>query len=116
MNGEIITVGTELLLGGIVNTNSQYISRELAALGVNVYFQVTVGDNPSRLKKMLSQAVNRSEVIIITGGLGPTADDITKETVSAAIGRPMYEDKKSLEAIKSFFAKMGKEMSETNRK
>lgn len=116
MKAEIINVGTELLLGGIVNTNSRYLSEELAAIGIGVYYQTSVGDNPSRLKKVLASAVSRSNVIIITGGLGPTADDITKETVSAALNIPLVEDAASLEKIEKYFAASGRKMPEANKK
>ena len=116
MNGEIICVGTELLLGDIVNTNAQYLSRELAGMGIGVFGQTTVGDNAARLKKALGMAVARSQVVIITGGLGPTKDDLTKETVAAAIGLPLEEDAESLRRIEAYFQRVGRPMSETNKK
>ncbi|HHW46189.1 MAG TPA: competence/damage-inducible protein A [Clostridiales bacterium] len=116
MNGEIICVGTELLLGDILNTNAQYLSRELAALGINVYTQSVVGDNPMRLRKLLSQSVLRSELIIIVGGLGPTKDDITKETVASAVGLPLVEHPESLQRIKAYFERTGRVMTENNYK
>ena len=82
MNAEIIAVGTELLLGQIANTNAQYISSELAEIGVNVYHHTVVGDNPNRLEKAIAQAEKRANLIIFTGGLGPTKDDLTKETIA----------------------------------
>jgi nicotinamide-nucleotide amidase len=85
VNAEIIAVGTELLLGQIVNTNAQYISQRLPEVGVNVYYHNVVGDNPERLKKCLGIAMERSDVIILTGGLGPTKDDLTKETVAGIL-------------------------------
>lgn len=116
MNGEIICVGTELLLGDIVNTNAQYLSRELAAMGISVFGQSTVGDNAARLKKALGTAVARSQIVIITGGLGPTKDDLTKETVAAAVGLPLEEDAESLRRIEAYFQRVGRPMGETNRK
>lgn len=116
MNGEIICVGTELLLGSIVNTNAQYLSKELAALGINLYSQATVGDNALRLKKALATAVSRSEVILITGGLGPTEDDLTKETVSAAVSIPLVNDEESLKRIEDFFKDSGRKMTDNNKK
>ena len=77
MNAEILCVGTELVLGDILNTNAQYLSKKLANKGINVYYQSCVGDNPERIVKALTTAVSRSNLIIFTGGLGPTADDIT---------------------------------------
>ncbi|MCI8360741.1 MAG: competence/damage-inducible protein A [Clostridiales bacterium] len=116
MNGEIICVGTELLLGDIVNTNAQYLSRELAAMGISVFGQSTVGDNAARLKKVLGMAVARSQIVIITGGLGPTKDDLTKETVAQAVGLPLEEDAESLRRIEAYFRRVGRPMGETNRK
>ena len=84
MNVEIISVGTELLLGDIVNTNAQYISRELAAIGINVYRQMTLGDNIDRLVRSFEIAFERADTVITTGGLGPTGDDITKEAAARA--------------------------------
>ena len=75
MNAEILTVGTELLLGDILNSNSQFLSRELAAYGIQLLYQSTVGDNNARLKQVLSLALSRSDMVVITGGLGPTPDD-----------------------------------------
>ena len=77
MNAEILTVGTELLLGDILNSNSQFLSRELAAYGIQLLYQSTVGDNNARLKQVLSLALSRSDMVVITGGLGPTPDDLT---------------------------------------
>lgn len=82
MNCEIIAVGTELLLGQIANTDAQYISSRLSELGINVYYHTTVGDNKQRLLDALDIAVKRADIIITTGGLGPTMDDLTKETVA----------------------------------
>ena len=116
MRAEIINVGTELLLGGIVNLNSRYLSEELASLGIGVYYQTSVGDNAVRLKRVLATAVSRSNIIIITGGLGPTPDDLTKETVASALRLPLIEDEASLKSIEEYFAKIGKKMPEANRK
>ena len=82
MTAELISVGTELLLGNIVNTNAAFLARECAKLGLSVYYQTTVGDNPKRLKEALCQALKRSDVVILSGGLGPTRDDLTKEITS----------------------------------
>ena len=116
MNGEIICVGTELLLGDIVNTNAPFLAKELSTLGINVFHQTTVGDNAARLRAALSEAVSRCEIIFLTGGLGPTKDDITKETVTAALSLSMHEDTDTLKRIEDFFARTGREMSETNKK
>ncbi|MDL2307170.1 competence/damage-inducible protein A [Desulfovibrio sp. OttesenSCG-928-C06] len=116
MNAEILCVGTEILLGDIVNTNAAYIARELAELGIGCYYQTVVGDNPERLRKCLDLAVSRADIVITTGGLGPTYDDLTKETVAAHFGRKMELHQESLEHVKSFFQRVGKEMSENNIK
>lgn len=103
MNCTLISVGTELLLGDIVNTNAKYLSQRLASLGVGVMFQYTVGDNEQRLKTVLSEALSKSDIVIATGGLGPTPDDITKEVCADFFGMPLETDEKSLENIKSYF-------------
>ena len=92
MNCEIIAVGTELLLGEIVNTNAQMLSLGLSELGINVYYHTVCGDNPSRLRDAMEIAKNRADIIITTGGLGPTADDLTKETIAAVFGKKLYMD------------------------
>ena len=116
MNAEIICVGTELLLGDILNTNVQFLSRQLAAMGINVYYQTSVGDNPERLTSALEIAIERSNLIIFTGGLGPTKDDITVKTVCDAIGYELYEDSEAKSRIISYYNKLGKEMPENNLK
>lgn len=116
MKAEILCVGTELLLGDIVNTNAAYIAKELACAGVNVYHQSVVGDNPERLKESLRQALEQSDIVITTGGLGPTYDDLTKETVAALMNRKMELDDTSLDSIKSFFAHLKRPMTENNVK
>ena len=116
MNAEIICVGTELLLGDILNTNVQFLSRQLAAMGINVYYQTSVGDNPERLTSALETAIERSNLIIFTGGLGPTKDDITVKTVCDAIGYELYEDSEAKSRIISYHNKLGKEMPENNLK
>ncbi|WP_227935873.1 competence/damage-inducible protein A [Alkalihalobacillus deserti] len=116
MNAEIISVGSELLLGQIVNTNAAFLSKELAILGVNVYYQTTVGDNHSRLTYALEQAQSRSDLVILTGGLGPTKDDLTKESVAALVSKSLVHDVQSLHNIEAFFKKRNRPMSENNRK
>ncbi len=110
---EIVSVGTELLLGEIANTDAQFISQGLAELGITVYYHTVCGDNPERLKKALAIASQRAQLIITTGGLGPTADDLTKETIAAAFGRPLYTDPVQLERLK---ARMGPGMTPNNLK
>lgn len=116
MNGELISVGTELLMGNILNTNAQYISQKLADLGINCYLQTTVGDNPARLEEAVHGALSRADIVILTGGLGPTCDDLTKETVSEAFHKKLVLDEESLMYIRTRFAAMGREMTPNNVK
>ncbi len=116
IRAELLSVGTELLLGDILNTNARFLSRELAALGVGVYYQTTTGDNADRLRQAVRIALARSEMVIITGGLGPTGDDLTKETVASVLGLPMEEDENIWQDICDYFARTGRSVSENNRK
>lgn len=113
---EIICVGSELLLGQIVNSNAQFLSSELAELGIDCYFQITVGDNKERIKACLKQAVLRSDLLLLTGGLGPTADDLTTECVAELFGAQMVLDAKVMAHIEDWFARRGYPMPESNRK
>ena len=103
MNAEIISVGTELLLGHTVNTDATIVAQALSELGINLLYACTVGDNAGRLKSALEQALQRSDLVITTGGLGPTKDDLTKETMAETVGKPLVEDADSLERIKQYF-------------
>lgn len=114
MKSEILCVGTEILLGDIVNTNSQFISQELANLGIEVYHQSVVGDNPQRLLEELKIGFERSDIIITTGGLGPTQDDLTKETGAEFFNRKLVLDEKSLNDLKEHFNRMGRSYSDGN--
>ena len=116
MTAEIICVGTELLLGDIVNTNAQFLSRELAELGVSVLHQHVIGDNPARLRELVAQARARSELLVFSGGLGPTEDDLTKETVAAAFGDTLHFDAGEWAKITAFFARTGRQPTPNNRK
>ena len=116
MKAEILCVGTELLLGDIVNTNAVYLAKELAKLGINVYHQAVVGDNPERLKASLKEALSRCDLVITTGGLGPTCDDLTKETAAEVLGLPMEENAEELQHIKEYFKKINRTMTDNNRK
>lgn len=116
MNAEIISVGTEIILGDILNTHSQFLSQELAALGINVYYQTAVGDNDKRFTQILKTALERSDVIFLTGGLGPTTDDITKEVACELMGISCHYDEAIGEKIKGFFTRMGRTMTENNLK
>lgn len=116
MNAEIIAVGSELLLGQIVNSNAQFLSSRLAELGINVYYHTVVGDNPKRLNDVIQIAQKRSNLIIFTGGLGPTKDDLTKETIAKLLGKKLVIDKNALQSIEEYFQKTGRTMTENNRK
>lgn len=116
MTAEILAVGTELLLGDIVNTNAQYLAGELARMGFGVMHQTVVGDNPGRLSEAIRQALSRSDMLITTGGLGPTGDDITRETVAEVLGLPLELNREELATLKGFFEKTGRKMSENNIK
>ena len=96
----MISVGTELLLGNIVNTNAQYIAKEMAKMGIDLYYQSVVGDNEERLSNVLKTALERSDLIITTGGLGPTKDDLTKEVAASYFGKQLVFDKKTYEHVK----------------
>ena len=113
---EILCVGTELLIGDIVNTNAAYLSRRLAALGIGVYRQSVVGDNPARLAADLRTALERADLVITSGGLGPTYDDLTKETAAAVFGRTMSMHAESLARIERYFSATGRVMTENNKK
>ena len=116
MKAEIISVGTEILLGDILNTNTQFLARELASLGIDVYYQSVVGDNEDRLLKLFEESLNRSDIVITTGGLGPTKDDLTKEVAARYFGQELVLDENSWEKIKSYFEKLGKLPSSNNKK
>ena len=108
MTAEIICVGTELLLGDIVNTNAQFLSRELAELGISVLHQHVIGDNPGRLCDLVKEAKSRSDLLVFSGGLGPTEDDLTKETVAEAFGDTLHFDEAEWQKIVDFFARTGR--------
>lgn len=116
MKAEIITVGTEILLGDILNTNCRYLSRELAAMGIEMYYQITVGDNEERLLKTLDESLNRSDIVICTGGLGPTEDDITKEVCAKYFGYELELHKPSLDAMIERFKHMNRVPTKNNEK
>lgn len=116
MKAEIIAVGTEILLGNIVNTDAQVISQGLSELGIDVFYQTVVGDNPSRLENAVRIAKERADIIITTGGLGPTFDDLTKETLACVFDKKLVLDENSLERIRAFFKEIGREMTPNNEK
>lgn len=116
MRAEIIAVGTELLLGQIVNTNAQYIAQGCAGIGLNVYYQTVVGDNRERIREAFRLAADRADVIIVTGGLGPTQDDLTKDALSELLGLPMSIHGPSMEKITAVFQSRGLEMVKSNER
>lgn len=113
---ELISVGTEILLGDILNTDAQYLSIELAKLGISVIHQSTVGDNRERLLAQLDEAAKRSDIIILSGGLGPTSDDLTKEVCCEFFGKEMFLHEPTVEKIKEYFSSKGIEMAQNNLK
>ena len=113
---EILSVGTEILLGDITDTNAGFLSAELAKLGISVLHRTTVGDNPQRLEEAVRTALNRSDIVIATGGLGPTADDITREICCGVMGFELKLDNDILKGIKAYFDRKGTDMPETNAK
>lgn len=113
---ELISVGTEILLGDILNTDAQFLSIELARLGISVIHQSTVGDNRERLLAQLKEAADRSDIIILSGGLGPTPDDLTKEVCCEFFGKKMFLHGPTVEKIKTYFSTKGMEMAQNNLK
>ena len=116
MKVEIIAVGSELLLGQITNTNATFISSRLAEIGADVYFHTVVGDNPKRLEEAISIAENRADILIFSGGLGPTKDDMTKETIAKHIGATLVSDEVALQHIEQYFKRSKRKMTENNKK
>ena len=116
MQAEVITVGSELLLGQIVDTNSAVIARHFASIGLNLFYKTTVGDNLARTTAVIRQALDRSDVVVTTGGIGPTADDITREAVAAATGRELLFSEELLRQIEVYFASRGFSLSPSNRR
>lgn len=116
MVAEIIGIGSELLLGQIANTNAQFLSQQLSFLGIDVYWHIAVGDNRNRILEALKSASKRSDIIITTGGLGPTMDDISKETVAEFLGMGLEIHEPSLKRIEQYFKSTGRIMTENNKK
>ncbi len=116
MKAEILCVGTEILLGDIVNTNAVFLAQELARMGISVYHQSVVGDNSQRLKSCLQHSLEQSDLVITTGGLGPTYDDLTKETVADLFGLEMELNEESLRDIRAYFKKLNRPMTDNNIK
>ncbi len=116
MTVEIIAVGTEILLGNIVNTNAAYLAEKCAGLGLSCYHQDVVGDNEERLTETIRLALTRADIILLSGGLGPTQDDLTKEAAAKVMGKALYLHEPSKEAIRQFFAERNMEITENNWK
>ncbi|WP_373531160.1 competence/damage-inducible protein A [Vampirovibrio sp.] len=116
MKAEIIAIGSELLIGDVINSNAAWISRELAALGVDVHYHVTVGDNPARIQGVIQQAIERSDLLIFTGGLGPTEDDLTMATLAHFFQTPLITDPESEQALRQWFMGRGLPLSDSNLK
>lgn len=116
MKAELISVGTEILLGDILNTNAQFISKELASIGIDIYRQEVVGDNENRLLEAFEEGFKKSDIIITTGGLGPTGDDLTKETACKYFGMDCVVHEESLKALKAYFKKINREIAPSNMK
>ena len=113
---EIIAVGTELLLGNVANTDAQTVSEALSGLGINVYYHTVVGDNPARLTSAVEIAKGRADIIITTGGLGPTLDDLTKETVAACFGKKLVPHQPTLDRISAYFRRVGSVPTRNNER
>ncbi|MFP7169195.1 competence/damage-inducible protein A [Terribacillus halophilus] len=116
INAEVIAVGTEILIGQINNTNAQWISKQLADNGINVFYHHVVGDNLGRVRSSFEKAQRDADLVLVTGGLGPTEDDLTREAFQLVSGLEMHEDKVSMDRIKEFFLKRGRTMSPNNHK
>jgi nicotinamide-nucleotide amidase len=115
-NAEIVAIGSELLLGQIVDTNSAWMAQRLTALGVNLYFKSVVGDNPGRMKEVIQRALERADIVITSGGLGPTQDDLTREIVAEVTGRKLVLDDNLLEQVEEHFRRRGRTMTPNNRR
>ncbi|HEX8599847.1 MAG TPA: CinA family nicotinamide mononucleotide deamidase-related protein [Chloroflexia bacterium] len=116
MRAEIVSIGTELLLGTITDTNASYLARRLALLGIDCFYISQVGDNPKRLQEVLARAWRRSDLTVTTGGLGPTVDDLTREAIAEMLGETLYVDEALAEHVRQFFARRGTQMPEANLK
>ncbi len=114
LRAEIVTTGTEILLGEIVDTNAAWMAQQLRDVGVNLYYKTTVGDNEARVRSVIELGLSRSDVIIVSGGLGPTKDDITRQAIATATGRPLTLDESIVETLRERFARFGSQMTENN--
>ena len=116
MKSAILSVGTELLFGQVVNTNAAYLSQQLNHLGIDVMYHYTVGDNPQRLRDMIEMAFEDCDLVITTGGLGPTQDDMTKEIACETLGDELVLHQESMDQLEEMFRKGNRVMTENNRK
>ncbi|WP_252313769.1 competence/damage-inducible protein A [Sinobaca sp. H24] len=116
MNAEIIAVGSELLLGQIANTNGQHLSKELAALGISIFRHTVIGDNTERLREAMAEAEKRADLVVLTGGLGPTEDDLTKDVAAEHTGRRLLEHSPSMQKLTAFFEERGMVLTEANKR
>jgi nicotinamide-nucleotide amidase len=116
MNAEIIAIGSELLLGETIDTNSAYLARQLAGIGIGLFRKTVVGDNEERIAAVIGEALDRADLLICTGGLGPTVDDMTREAVARALGRPLVFQQHLLDQIEARFRSFGRTMSPSNRR
>lgn len=116
MTAEIVCVGTEILLGDIVNTNAAYLAEQCAGIGLSCYYQSVVGDNKERLSETIRTAIGRSDIVLLSGGLGPTQDDLTKETAALVLGKELVLDEHSRQRIEEYFTKKGVEITDNNWK
>ena len=116
MQAEILAIGSELLLGETVDTNSAYLAKYMASMGIHVFRKAVVGDNQYRIAEMIEEAVDRVDLLICTGGLGPTVDDVTREGVAQALGRPLEFHQHLLDQIEARFRSFGRAMSPSNRR
>ena len=116
MNAEIIAIGSELLLGQIIDSNSAWIAQRLAENGINLFYKTVVGDNPERMKEIITKSIERSEIVITTGGIGPTQDDLTREMVASCTERNVVLHKESLEDLEKRFRKRGFILTKNNEK
>src|SRR3712207_2812853 len=115
-SAEIVTIGTEILLGDLVDTNTAWLSERLATLGIGIYRHTTVGDNRARIVAVLKEAAARADLVITTGGLGPTSDDLTSECLAAVTGRAMVEYPEAREHVDTMFEKFGRKPTANNYK
>ena len=116
MNAELVTTGTDILLGEIVDTNAAWLARRLRDLGINLFYKTTVGDNLERITAVLRQGLDRSDLVLVTGGLGPTVDDVTRDAAALATDRELQLDEACLAHIEAIFARWGRKVHDNNRR